>query len=560
MIGGQVGAHALAISLGMWCLLGLVAILWLAADRPLARLALRHKGRLTATVVLGALLLFPWGGAFDGMEYEDAYEYRYAGLLLQEARALPGFLNTVCLFGRIDDCHVASTLSHPIGYSALLAAVYEAAGYHHGWANYVSLIATIGGLVALFLSGVLILGDATGGVATVLVWLSTPSFVGLATTSFSEPVAASLVSLSLLASARFLSEAGPTGHPRRALLAGLCTALLVGVGTLVRRETMALAGLLLVGLCVGRAKRAGPLGWRGLIAWPGSSWVLAMAGVLAFVVALLGKDLALSQRVHPDRPNFDLMNVALLFRPLLELLGTVNVYGATGLLLLVGIPASFAYSGRLRVPLLLAAGYGVLILTFSQGFYFVEEATTPWLHLERYLLQVSGPLSLVGAGGLLWLMRLGDRRLGPRRLVALAAIASIALGLSARTSVARLTDLRREEAEVRLDPVKKACALIGDGVVITIEPIIWQTICPRADVLDYGLLGSEIGPAALADLTAKERVYYSEGWEREPGSTRRFRTQRDALAVLLDRAKTVGNGTFGGRLLLLPRDIEGNRD
>src|SRR5260221_12423934 len=105
---------------GLFCsLLGA----FLVNDR-LRRLVSAERVWIVAVLATSIVLsLIANSQRFRGLEYEDAYEYTYSGLLLNyQPETRTSGLNSICVDGSVLRCLRFMTFSHPFGLSVLILA------------------------------------------------------------------------------------------------------------------------------------------------------------------------------------------------------------------------------------------------------------------------------------------------------------------------------------------------------------------------------------------------------------------------------------------------------
>jgi len=106
-----------------WIIFAASLIHFVSTDRKFHTIVRDDRYYLMALILLGVVAAgcgYIW--PFYGIEYEDAFEYTYSGILL--AYQLPPrteSLNSICVSGSLEHCRSFMTLAHPIGLAVLVS-------------------------------------------------------------------------------------------------------------------------------------------------------------------------------------------------------------------------------------------------------------------------------------------------------------------------------------------------------------------------------------------------------------------------------------------------------
>lgn len=540
-----------------------IAVLWcggLALSAAIVGGDVRD-GRLPRNVLLAGLALglmtfaivFPYDGHFFyGLEYEDAYEYAAGGALLESNPTLEGFLNPICLVGSRDNCEAIGTLSHPIGLSGLLALVYRLAGFQVYTASLVSIACFAATTSCVYLVSWMIMTSHWYSLFCSLAWTLAPSVFVMGGTSFSEPTSAFLIVLSVFLAFSWNARAG-VGGPDVLRLLGLGIVLLLAV--LVRRDNLALACALPLLAFLDAIDRGGGdthrsrivvrLGYLGLV----SAWVLACAWL-----ALGPSVTQVGEYIHPRASAFSIQYAMSTLRSFVASAGSWNRYGVTCVFVVAGLMLGWRSRAYSFVKVTLGA-YVILFLTFAHSYYFVEIGEVPFLHFERYGLEIGPLVSLVTGWGLYEAGRwFGALPTPLGRLV--QTVGCIGLAVLAVVCTSQAMDSRREWAQdewrSRIGPHQEVCEGLPEGsTIISAEPLIYYLYCPqRVRVVSYQALGHQLTSDVLDSLIAQGDVFYVARFESLPASRGRWPLQRSILSERLGETKELA-GAFEGTLFRL---------
>jgi hypothetical protein len=456
---------------------------------------------LFAITLLGIYVVSPLSGpSFFGLEYEDAFEYAYAGALLALAPASKsGGLNPICLSGAMLNCEAIGFLSHPIGLSVLVSWLNTSFGWSAHYVQWLSAVASLSIAIGLFFSAQLLGMGAIGATSSALLFLTTPAFAALTSSGFAEPLAAALLlyAISLTTwNIRELPKRAARGSAGNALLRGSALSLVIALAANVRRENL-LLGVALPMMCA-LCMRAVPRGARH----SHFSWLVAacLGGlVLAEVANSSGLHSRQAVSVSSTEPPFSIHNFGLLVPAFLSYLADWQRWFGLPVAVVLGV-----IEGRRRqlllVPIGISAVYLGAFLSFSQSWYFTHRGEVPWLHFERYTLEIAPCLALVGGSGIesVWVF-LRRRLPGFRFRAALVVlgISGVTTGLVLGGNLKR--DYANEEAEVRVRPIVLACEEIPThGALVAVEPILVSLFCgPTRRVVAYPALGSDVDGESL---------------------------------------------------------------
>ena len=208
---------------------------------------LRRLGRadrlcLIAVLATGIVLsLISNSRPFRGLEYEDAYEYTYSGLLLNyQPETRTSGLNSVCVEGSVLRCRRFMTLSHPIGLSVLISACAAIIGMSREYGRYISCASYLTSALAAYLLARIWRKSRLYGFSASFLFLFTPDVFAFSETGLSEPASALLIVLTLLFSSELVLRdfQGPSRIEELNSGIGLVFVLITAV--FVRRENLIL--------------------------------------------------------------------------------------------------------------------------------------------------------------------------------------------------------------------------------------------------------------------------------------------------------------------------------
>lgn len=450
-----------------------------------------------------------------GLEYEDAFEYVYNGLLAQSgAEGVSAHTTMVVAAGSLEEPRALASLSHPPGAAAYWAMLIWFFGtLEVARAASVAMVGALGLGVTLLALGQ---GRMFALAASVLIFVSSPFLAYYTTTGFAEVPASLLVAITLFGlscayelrpSARVLSLM---------LLAAACFLL-----PITKREMAVIP--------IGLALRAAYQYLRTRSPFDRSA---LLAIVMGFTVAiwefrevLLNVDLVRTSELDP----FSIQTLTHLGPLWLQSALSNWRYGLWGLALIAGIGGAFA--GRRDRTLALAA-IAVLIVSlgFSQSYYYGTAREIPWLHFERYSFAL-WPIALTlwhNSFALLVESRLRSLRVRRWMLVVLGVGAGLGSGATLFLASARYS----EECRVRFDPTRSVMTALGDDDwVVTPNPILASLIDPRANVADLTQLDSDEVRSVLESSGRRVRLLVALS---ESDSLDALQRYPGAMAVLRD--------------------------
>jgi hypothetical protein len=460
--------------------LAVVVVMW-----PGIRCWARSTRYPLALITLLFLVLYvaPADTSFSGLEYEDAFEYVYAGQVLghdPQTRVLD--LNPLCVDGTSRECSAYATLSHPIGLSTLLSWPVRIAGSHLLYGSIVSLLFMWLASIGVF---ILLRGWSIGAPYAVLgaiLFMCTPVCLALGSTRLAEPTTAGLVVIVLLLAEKIASRPAANIPPNRrhflrlALITALFSALTLAVFT--KRESLALLlalplGYLLVSLVAGRGRRQRLL--RSCVpvlaicaAVFGSSWLVGSSGLLDW------------RSIRPtSSAAFSIGNLARFGGDYV-----VHLFSSRFLALVPLAILGVLMLGRDRRPAVIfpiILGYVLLFTSFSQDFYAQSAGQIPYYHFERYTVEIAPLLAVLGAVAMARLGGWAAPHIGRRGLLASVCILCLLIvGVGTVIANPYRRSLSAKEADLRRDPVRTVCSrLPADGWVISAEPILIFLYCDR---------------------------------------------------------------------------------
>lgn len=486
--------------------------------------------------------------SFMGLEYEDAFEYVYAGqVLAQDSGARSFVLNPVCVDGSREACLSYATLSHPIGLATLISWPARLLGRSLLYGGAVSLffmwIASIGVFALLRLWDV----GAVYAVLGSVLFMTCPVCLALGGTSLAEPTTTGLLVVSVLLAEVLVVrrhsglERTQGGIVRAWLVLALASALTLAIFT--KRESLWLVVVLPASYLVLAALR-GRGSLRSVVAESGL--VVAVCGAV-FAVAWLagGSGLFDWNSIQPTTAApFSLTNLERWAPEYLAHLFSVRFLALVPLAI-VGV-LTLGRSRRPVVVLPLVVGYMALFASFSQDFFAESTGQIPYFHFERYTLEITPFLAALAAMGLGRVGEFAGRYVTRRAVAALALVAGLLLVAGgAAEALPYRQSLSREEAGLRRKPVEAACARIpAGGWVVTDEPIVFALYCgPSVDVLATATIGVRAVPVArLVRLRDTGHLFLWKNLEDTPLETNRY----PAVAAFLRTTKPTELFRFAG--------------
>ena len=483
-----------------------ITVLWLAllpawllvgCCRTYVRRLPRFDCLVVSLTVLAGLLLGTriFGPSFHGVEYEDAFEYLYAGLLMAlDVPARQVSLNPICIHGSLESCTAIATLAHPIGLATLVSWMARAVGPSNWYVHYISAISfTCSGVASYAIA------RSVGAPRPVAVWAPallfvTPSFHALRVTSLSEPLSGALVSGVVLLVLVFREGKEP---PRTRILISLAIAITVALAITVRRDNLLLCLVIPVAMSFVEVP-----GSRGRLFLRAA--VPCLVGSLIVLVAPSIVELTIVS--NSSQAPFRVENFLDLLPHFLLHLLSVYRYGVLPWLVIVGL----VFSRRVRVMLpiiVLVTGYGALFLLFGQSYSYEVLHEIPFFHFERYIIQIAPLLSVFGAIGigavaegccLRWPSVAGRGRYIVVGLLLVVAIPSMMAGMTIRRAYAA------EEDQTRIGPTAHACSTLPqNAIVITSQPILVGLFCGSGQrAISFATLGARVANRRLMDDTA----------------------------------------------------------
>ena len=496
--------------------------------------SLRHQvwaaryALVVISVLFCVLYLSRLDTSFMGLEYEDAFEYVYAGQVLAQDSGTRSFvLNPVCVDGSRGACLSYATLSHPIGLAALISWPARLLGRSLVYGGVLSLFFMWVASVCIF--ALLRLWDVAMPYSVLgsVLFMTCPVCLALGGSSLAEPVTAGLLVASvlfaeLLVGRRRLRVEGTQRHLVRAFLV-LALASTLTLAIFTKRESLLLVVILPASyLTLAAIKSRCSL--RSIVVESGL--IVVVCGVVFLVAWIVGgSGLFDWNSIQPTTAApFSLTNLE---RWAPEYLG--HLFSARFLALvplaLVGV-LTLARSQRPVVLLPLVIGYMALFASFSQDFFAQSSGQIPYFHFERYTLEITPFLAVLAAMGL---ARLGEfaGRYVTRRAVAALVLATGLLLVAGGAAAAfpYRQNLSAEEVGLRRNPVEAACSRIPvGGWVITDEPIIFALYCrPSVDVLATATIGVPAVPVArLARLRDTGHLFLWKNLEDTPLEANRY--------------------------------------
>jgi hypothetical protein len=458
------------------------------------------------------------GKSFNGLEYEDAFEYVYSGHVLGLDRQTRQFkLNPVCVQGSFDDCTTYATLAHPIGLSTLISWPVRLIGNSLEFGNTISLISMwIAAMSIYFLLLVWKVPIPVAGFSS-LMFLSAPVSLSIGVSSLAEPVSAALVMISIVITVLVIapvdSQPSEAMRPplRFILKCALWSAMVLAIFT--KREAISLTlsipvGCILVAIFKSENERRS----QSSATKCGAITVISSMA-LAFAMTLGGDALLDWSSIRPTaNPSFSIDNIQRwgldyvkhLISPQFLLVPPLAVVGA-----------SLVWKHRQLILLLPIVGaYLILFASFGHSYYAQVLGNTPYFHFERYTLEILPILSVMAGLAAAWVFDQCCSRFGHRASNwGLIALGCIVIGIGTSIGMLHRESLRAEEARIRTIPVKKACAILPEGsTVITFQPILFHLFCRDTSVrvIARPVIGQFV---SLADL----RGFQPTGlflWER----------------------------------------------
>ena len=452
------------------------------------------------TLIFLVLYVAPVKTSFLGLEYDDAFEYAYAGSVLGQQPATRSFdLNPVCVDGTVRECASYATLPHPIGLSTLLSWPDRLLRPSLVYGSIVSLVfmwvASIGVFILLRLWSVRTPYAIFGS----LLFMSTPVCLALGGTSLAEPTAAGLVVLALvLTEALRRRPAAYHGSPAERLLqfalaSAVFSALTLAIFT--KRESLALVAILALA-CLIRAivetsgGRATPTVHTAII-------LAACVGVLALCLAVGSGGLLNWDAIRPTSGapfsfnNFERFGgnyFAHLFSLRFLLLAPLAIVGTV----------SLVHNRRPAILVPIVVGYMVVFASFSQDYYAQVAGEIPYYHFERYTVEIAPLLAALGAVGVQTAGGWAGTYLGKRPVEnGVVVLGLLLVGLGGAVAFPFRSSLAVEEANLRRDPVRRVCPHVPSrGWVISTQPILFFVYCDRpVHVIASEALGA---PSALS--------------------------------------------------------------
>lgn len=540
-----------------------VSILWLvvlaatvdtlwASTTEIPRLRRIPLSNVIVASILIVIAVVSLSNPFHGREYEDAYEYIYAGdLLARYPLASNSGLNPVCVLGSSNACQMFADLSHPTGYSVLLSWLVRLFGFWSSWAQ-------LCGLVFLGLSSILTysLGRNAGIQQTAVAWglavsIVCPAFVLYAASGFSETASAFLIVLFFSRLRCFLQDENEC-VARDVLWNVVALASIVAVAILVRRDNL----LLLAGAIV--AIIANVLDRRR----DGRNYRIPIVVFLTVVIGALAANLASNSRIYdlaivqvPGAPAFAVRYAQKLVPTFLHYVTSPQIFGIIAPLVALSLvlPTLWRRLPETGLSLLLYLG---LSLSFANTYYFVYSGEIPTIHFERYLLQIWPLVALSIASTFDFLIDIVSRWSSPptRRLKYLATFAvTLVCGFLLIQGCRRRIAGAKDEVQYRFQPLTSVLSSIPPTAwLVSAEPILVALVSGgERNVVAYGLLGSEITDATLEDLVRNREVYtfLPEGSVQQPED--RNRRAGAILATYPD--DTLGTVPVGNRIYRLSK-------
>lgn len=479
----------------------IVTFLWLAvlplwacigfSSRRLRTFSRWRSATLAAIVVASiALTLEVFGPTFHGLEYEDAFEYVYAGLLMAvDETARQQSLNPLCIRGSLNACESIATLSHPTGIATLVSWMARALGASNHYVHYISAVSfTVSGIVGYSI-GRLASIPRRVAVAIPLLLFVTPSFHAIRVTSLSEPLSGTLVAAVVFL---VLLQSDGQETKRTRLLISLALATTVALAVLVRRDNLllplAIPGSMLV-LSAPGSRRQSFL----------TIGVPCLTGALIVLASSSIGDLAIVS--NSSRAPFRVMNLIDLLPVFLRHVASIGRYGVLPLLVVVGCFSSIG-TGAVRLCVALIVAYSGLFLLFGQSYYYEALQEVPTFHFERYVVELAPLLAVVGAAGLNMITE-ACRPWLPQSQLKSWSLGIVLLIVVSVPSVSAGGRIRREyaseEQDTRTSPIARVCSTLPAGAeLVTEEPLLVGLFCgPAQRAISFRALGRQIDQDGL---------------------------------------------------------------
>lgn len=490
----------------------LLACSWAAGLWELAFLSGSRLNRVAALVTVTAVGLVALVAARDnfyGFEYEDAYEYIAAARLAIEG-APTGLSNEVCLARATPSrCDVRGATTHPIGYASLITALSPAVRDPADAARIISSLATVSLVIAIVLHA-----EASGRLRSFTPWVIASAMGPMAPvllfSTFAEPLATLFLTMAFACFERATRNGRRSTH-------GLGAACILGAG-LVRREHA--LGAVLFALEVVRRRLVGRehrTSWFDVAPW-------GVVAVALSAFALSGDADGAFAGHRAFSPLYAVHGAPAFLRSL----ASADRFASMGLAAVALVIGVFALLVS-RIALVLFGAYVILFMCFGQSFWVLAgEAILP-LHVDRYLVQLSGVVAIAANA----LCHEGWRRSsGTWRRLLLSFL--IALGLA---SVGRGLVLRHRwaarERHVRTRPVLAACRVIRPPkVVVSSESLIVEALCPQAASIGFQSLGDPSSSTLSRVLAHAGNLYYLPGLAESAGYRQRWEPSAAFIAGL----------------------------
>lgn len=485
----------------------LVALAYLMWSSPLLR-GLLSRTDLSVLVALGVLAAVVHGAdsswLFYGNEYEDSYEYLASARLLGTI-AWSLYFNPVCILGSLEACVAGAATSHPIGYSALAAAVSSWTGDSLRAAVLISVLS--GALAVPSLYVVARLGSLapSGAAIASCSYLAFP--IARLYAPCPTPESASVL-LSLLLVLAWILAVRDRDRARAARILALAVLpLLLVSAVLLRRDHLVLTIALPTAMLAESWAMSDPAKRSG---------ILRAGGALALGL------LPLWWMLDPRSAGMEeLATYSTRFQPQF-LLDLVPKYLASLVrpqwYLLLPIGAAFAFAIDARRVLfwgILGTSYLVLFSVFDHGFYYPATGELSEAHLGRYMTQAAPFVALlIGAAADRVISSRAWNSFGRRRQVAVLAGSVACLAVASQISFTALQEERmRWESAYRLEPARRVLDSIDtDTWLLTIEPVLFHVLGGgRVRVVDFAALSGLISDTEFQSLWEGQVVYYARG-------------------------------------------------
>ncbi len=471
-----------------WIIFAASLIHFVSTDRKFHTIVRDDRYYLMALILLGVVAAgcgYIW--PFYGIEYEDAFEYTYSGILL--AYQLPPrteSLNSICVSGSLEHCRSFMTLAHPIGLAVLVSWLpFRMRWWNHSAQILSTLASILTGLLTFLASRRWRNSPLAAGISAGLLFL-TPSFFALWHTGLAEPVGAFLIICAVIFSYRLVETWGEDAH-RGCWIEALYALELVCVlllGTLVKRENAALTLVLPLVLLFQR-RDAHPrhrLDLRTMMKLLATSGVAALAQLF-----LLTTDMFALDAVRPSAaPLFSIANFAVLAPQYLFDFADSR-YSVLPLFFLIGVVCAIR-EDWCRVLFLILSIYIMMICSFAQDRDFVAVGKIPHFHFERYTLQIAPIVVLFAGAGAERCIRLIYRSrvwfYRSFRAVVLLSVATVLL-FSIRAGMILKRNYYGEEQVSELAPARRLFEVSTGRESVGDRPLLITLVCgPGVDVLD----------------------------------------------------------------------------